>query len=401
MNAPVLDGGPAEGVEAPGIGNAAEPLGPPPDRGGALSAGAPVSVTLAASVAAHAALAVLAGLWLAPAGMEADPGAIEVAIVVEAAPEPVEAAPVPPGDAALTVDAEPTEAVAAEKADEVDGPEPVAPDEVAVETAGEVVTERTAEADVFEAAGEVEREVAEAVDPVPAEAPVDPETAVVAEETPLPPDPLRPELSAPPRIELAEPEPPEPDRETLALLAVPPRIEPIAEAADPFAESEVPAPEPRPVREPRAAPEAEEKTPARRETAPRKAAPDRPARAAEAKPPARKSEARAAAPGVAGARAAVSPRAGQENYGRRVAGHVDRFKRYPAQAERAGIKGVVRVSIAIDAGGRLASARVAGSSGHQVLDAEALATLRRAAPYPRPPEGTAPVRFTFTLRFGR
>ena len=60
-----------------------------------------------------------------------------------------------------------------------------------------------------------------------------------------------------------------------------------------------------------------------------------------------------------------------------------------------------KLAVTIDRSGRLAGARIAGSSGHAVLDEEALAAARRAAPYPRPPQGVggATVAIAVTLRF--
>ncbi|MCR5858985.1 energy transducer TonB [Mesorhizobium sp. J428] len=92
----------------------------------------------------------------------------------------------------------------------------------------------------------------------------------------------------------------------------------------------------------------------------------------------------------------------REAYGLKVNGHVQRYKRYPDAAARGGMKGAVKVSISIGGSGNLASARVTASSGYPVLDSEALATVRRAAPYPKPPAsfgGTA--RFSLTLRYSR
>lgn len=92
---------------------------------------------------------------------------------------------------------------------------------------------------------------------------------------------------------------------------------------------------------------------------------------------------------------------GAAQYGAQVNRHVQRFRRYPVEAERAGIKGVVRVSIRIDSSGRLSGASVRAGSGHAVLDREALATVKRASPYPKPPAGVAPASFSLTLRFSR
>lgn len=88
-------------------------------------------------------------------------------------------------------------------------------------------------------------------------------------------------------------------------------------------------------------------------------------------------------------------------YARRLVSHVERYKRYPRAAARRNIAGAAGVSITIDRQGRLAGARLSKSSGHAVLDEEALAVARRAAPYPAPPEGAGGQTLTFsvTLRF--
>jgi TonB family protein len=66
---------------------------------------------------------------------------------------------------------------------------------------------------------------------------------------------------------------------------------------------------------------------------------------------------------------------------------LDRFKRYPAQAH--GAEGVVSLGFRIDRQGKLVNSRIEKSSGSLVLDAEALAMIKRASPLPRPPSGIA------------
>ena len=78
--------------------------------------------------------------------------------------------------------------------------------------------------------------------------------------------------------------------------------------------------------------------------------------------------------------------------------HLNRYKHFPEGARPA----VVRVAFAIDGQGRVLSARLAQSSGDAILDAEAVAMIRRASPVPTPPAGmttgaislTVPVRYT-------
>ncbi|WP_198376565.1 TonB family protein, partial [Neoroseomonas rubea] len=58
-------------------------------------------------------------------------------------------------------------------------------------------------------------------------------------------------------------------------------------------------------------------------------------------------------------------------------GHRNAPPEYPADSRRRGEEGVVRLSLAIGADGRVAEANVAASSGHPALDAAAIAAARR------------------------
>jgi protein TonB len=75
-------------------------------------------------------------------------------------------------------------------------------------------------------------------------------------------------------------------------------------------------------------------------------------------------------------------------------------KRYPSQARARGEQGVTRLAFRIDSEGRLMSSRVVASSGSAALDAETLALVQRAQPFPPPPpelagnELTVPVAFS-------
>jgi TonB family protein len=60
--------------------------------------------------------------------------------------------------------------------------------------------------------------------------------------------------------------------------------------------------------------------------------------------------------------------------------------------------GSVTVSFAIDGGGRLRSARISRSSGKAQLDRTALASFRKAGPFPRPPGG-GQRSYTITINF--
>jgi periplasmic protein TonB len=78
---------------------------------------------------------------------------------------------------------------------------------------------------------------------------------------------------------------------------------------------------------------------------------------------------------------------------------LERNKRYPSDARARGEQGVTRLAFSIDGQGRLLSSRIVASSGSATLDAETLALVQRAQPYPPPPElagsqMTVPVSFS-------
>jgi protein TonB len=100
----------------------------------------------------------------------------------------------------------------------------------------------------------------------------------------------------------------------------------------------------------------------------------------------------APAPGTSPVPAAI-----QASWQRALISHLNRFKRYPEAARVRGIQGVVKVEFTIDREGRIVASHVAQSSGSSALDAEALATLRRANPLPAPPVKAADATFYLVL----
>jgi protein TonB len=75
------------------------------------------------------------------------------------------------------------------------------------------------------------------------------------------------------------------------------------------------------------------------------------------------------------------------SYKQMVAAHLQRFKQYPPAAKASGQQGTARVSFTLSRGGQVLSAGLGGSSGHAALDAETLAMVRRAQPFPAfPPD---------------
>ena len=181
---------------------------------------------------------------------------------------------------------------------------------------------------------------------------------VQEEIAPTAPQP-KPEVEAPP--EQKTPTPPRPEPATI----VPDRPTP------------APA-KPKPVR-------AEAKKPAQTTPAPRTTAAPRAERQAPA----------ASAPSAGASAAALA------SYNQRVAAHLQRFKQYPPASKAAGQQGTARLSFSLGRGGQVLSSRLAGSSGHAALDAETLAMVRRAQPFPAfsPDMKQASMSFNVPIQF--
>lgn len=58
---------------------------------------------------------------------------------------------------------------------------------------------------------------------------------------------------------------------------------------------------------------------------------------------------------------------------------------YPAPARRMGWKGHLTVSFVICEGGSVENIRIVRSSGHKILDENALSTVKKIQPFPKPP----------------
>lgn len=180
--------------------------------------------------------------------------------------------------------------------------------------------------------------------------PPEPAKQEIVEEqlAPTPPQ-LKPEVEAPPE-QKTQPTPPKPEPAKI----IPDRPKP------------VPA-KPRPVR-------AEAKKPSESTPAPR----------TSAAPPAERLAPAASAMSAGAVASALA------TYKQQVAAHLQRFKQYPAAA--GGARGVSRLSFSLGRSGQVLGSGLSGSSGNAALDAEALATVRRAQPFPSmPPEITANV----------
>jgi periplasmic protein TonB len=105
------------------------------------------------------------------------------------------------------------------------------------------------------------------------------------------------------------------------------------------------------------------------------------------------------APPVAGA--AVEPSAAIRRWESGLVAHIERFKRYPAEARARGDHGLARVAFTIDRDGWVRESRILETSGSPELDRECLAMLARAQPLPKPPHQaqTSELSFVVPVRF--
>lgn len=72
-------------------------------------------------------------------------------------------------------------------------------------------------------------------------------------------------------------------------------------------------------------------------------------------------------------------------YGASISKEIKRFQKYPPPAQRRGWEGTVEVLLQIAADGKVTSVTVGKSSGHAMLDEEAVNMIHRAMPLPEPP----------------
>jgi protein TonB len=73
------------------------------------------------------------------------------------------------------------------------------------------------------------------------------------------------------------------------------------------------------------------------------------------------------------------------NWTSQLVSRLERYKRYPSDAQSRGDTGVVRLAFSVDRSGGVHSVRIVGSSGSSVLDRETLSLVERASPLPAPP----------------
>ncbi|MBV6488792.1 MAG: TonB family protein [Pseudorhodoplanes sp.] len=86
------------------------------------------------------------------------------------------------------------------------------------------------------------------------------------------------------------------------------------------------------------------------------------------------------------------------NYRGLVAAHLARYKQFPADARSRGQQGSVTISFSLSGSGSVNAVRLVRGSGVPSIDQEAQAMVRRASPFPSPPDGHA-MSFTVPVSF--
>jgi len=215
------------------------------------------------------------------------------------------------------------------------------------------------------------------MEPEPAPAVSEPQAAPpVAEPAPAPPEPAPPEPAPPEPQPVVEPPPPEP--EPVMNEAIPEQELP----AVPQAEVALPPPPPKVIEKRRPPPPRPRPARVQPKQAPAAASP-------AAAPPAAAAQPAPAAPSPAAAAAATASWQGQ------ILAHLNRFKRYPAEAQMRRHQGVAYLRFTLNRAGKVLRFTLQRGSGHELLDQEALALIERAQPLPPPPPELA--RETFEL----
>jgi protein TonB len=168
------------------------------------------------------------------------------------------------------------------------------------------------------------------------------------------------------------PTPPQEKPEVVASPEQKVEMKPATEPAKP-----VPDAKPTPVKPKIVRPEA--KKPNDSPPAPRTSAPPRVER-----------QAQAASAASAGATASAIA-----SYNQRVRAHLMRFHQYPSAAN--GQRGVARLSFTLSRSGQVSGSRLGGSSGVAALDAQAMAMIRQASPFPAIPSEVPQGSMSFSI----
>ena len=200
--------------------------------------------------------------------------------------------------------------------------------------------------------------------------------------------PLRP-VAAPEAVALIDlqplPAPVVPPPPVLSEPLPPPVVAPPPPVPVPAPETPVWAP-PVPVPPP---------VPPRKRQPPHHAAPPRIVPQPAPEPPVATAPPRPVSP--APAAAPPAPSRALPNFEARLLARLEQYKHYPRAAMNRGQQGTVRIRFTMDRTGEVLAVTIAQSSGHDLLDQEALATVRRAAPLPPIPPDIPQARLNIVV----
>ena len=84
-------------------------------------------------------------------------------------------------------------------------------------------------------------------------------------------------------------------------------------------------------------------------------------------------------------------------YGGQLGRAIAKHKSYPKIAQMRGWEGEVMLDLKIDENGNVISAKVRESSGHEALDNQALEMVRKASPFPTPPDALRSHTFNISV----
>lgn len=87
----------------------------------------------------------------------------------------------------------------------------------------------------------------------------------------------------------------------------------------------------------------------------------------------------------------------RSRYGNSLWGAISKHKKYPKIAAMRNWQGEAIVELELDGNGKLKSKKIIQSSGHDVLDKQALEMVEKALPFPQPPEVLRGNNFTITV----
>ncbi|MFM9836588.1 MAG: energy transducer TonB [Methylophilaceae bacterium] len=84
-------------------------------------------------------------------------------------------------------------------------------------------------------------------------------------------------------------------------------------------------------------------------------------------------------------------------YGSLLGRSIAKHKSYPKIAQMRGWEGQVMLDLKIDGNGNVLSAKVRDTSGHEALDNQALEMVRKASPFPAPPDALRSRTFSISV----